>query len=67
MSERQRKFFNCGSVAFVMLSSVGVWISKVFGHSIIRKRTRFYGFHVSLRKNLFLEDLISLFSWHTFI
>ena len=33
-------------------------ISKVFGHNIIRKRAGFYDFHVSRRKNLFLEDLI---------
>ena len=61
MSERQRKLFNCGSVAFIMLSSISLWISKVFSHNIIRKRAGFYGFHVSRRKNLFLEDLISLF------
>ena len=67
MSERQRRVCNCGSVAFVILSSVSVWVSKVFGHNIITKRTGFYGFHVSQRKNLFLEDLISLFDWHTFI
>ena len=51
-----------GSVAFVMLSSLSVWIYKVFGHNIIRKRTEFYCFHVSQRKNLFLEELSGFFS-----
>ena len=51
-----------GSVAFVMLSSLSVWIYKVFVHNIIRKRTEFYCFHVSQRKNLFLEELSGFFS-----
>ena len=62
MSERRRKLFNFGSVAFVMLSPVSVWISKVFAHNIIRKKRIFLNwFPCFSTEEFILEDLISLF------
>ena len=62
MSERRRKLFNFGSVTFVMLSPVSVWISKVFAHNIIRKKRDFFKLVSCFSMEEFiLEDLISLF------
>lgn len=51
-----------------MLSPVSVWISKVFAHNIIRKKRDFLKLVSCFSMEEFiLEDLISLFDWHTFI